>query len=194
MELLEQQYEMVEVARCRPHEHNPNIGDEEALADSVDTNGFFGAITVRDHPDEEGAYQILAGEHRWRLSAKRGVEQIPAIVLKDVDDVKAVRILLADNEVTRRGQYDMDALDRARATLPDLHGTGFFADVLAAAGAAKDAEDAEEESYVDEDVAEDDFAREYGVLVMVQSEVDQQKIYEELARLYGASMLRVVSV
>lgn len=203
IEFVDQDYQMVPVAQMRPHEHNPNRGDEAALEASVKQNGFYGSVTVRPHPDEPGAYQILAGEHRWRLAARRGVLELPAIVLRDIDDVQAVRILLADNEVTRRGSYDQDALDRALATLPDMAGTGFDA-VLAAAAGVKGAEDDEEAkagaeegaggSYSSGEDSDDDFNREYGILVMCESELEQSNLFESLAKVYGASKLRVVSV
>lgn len=199
MEILDQQYELLDVSLLRPHPYNPNRGDEKALADSVDANGFYGAVTVRPHPDEEGAYQILGGEHRWRLAVRRNKAKIPGIVLTDVDDVQAVRILLADNEVTRRGQYDKDALDRALDSLGDLTGSGFDA-VLGAAGKKKDEEDEQEKGEEGDDEYSDDtddqgnFVQEWGVLVMADSELDQQEIFEFLAKTYGASKLRVVSV
>jgi ParB family chromosome partitioning protein len=202
MEILDQEYTLLDVSLLRPHEHNPNRGDEKALEESVDANGFYGAVTVRPHPDEEGAYQILAGEHRWRLAARRGKPQIPAMVLTDVDDVQAVRILLADNEVTRRGSYDKDALDRALDSLGTLKGSGFD-DILDAAGKKKDDEDEAEKDelddeqdgeYSDDGDSDSDFAQEWGVLVMADSELEQQAIFEFLSKTYGASKLRVVSV
>lgn len=206
MEILDQHYEMLDVSLLRPHEHNPNRGDEKALAESVDANGFYGAVTVRPHPDEEGAYQILAGEHRWRLTVKRGKPKVPAIVLKEVDDVQAVRILLADNEITRRGTYDQDALDKALDSIGDLTGSGFD-DVLGAAGRKKDAEDDEEAKKRDDEASDDgegeysddsddqgNFVQEWGVLVMCDSELEQSDVFEYLAKTYGASKLRVVSV
>lgn len=211
MEILEQEYRMLPVDKLRPHPYNPNIGDEKALEESVDANGFYGAVTVRTHPDEDGAYQILAGEHRWRLSAKRGKLEIPGIVLLDVDDVQATRILLDDNEVTRRGTYDRDALDKALDSLGDIRDP-LFNHILDAAGQAKDDEDAaaaaEDEAAADSEGPKDDadgeysddsdvdpgFAQEWGVLVMADSELEQQDIFEQMAKLFGASKLRVVSV
>lgn len=200
---------MLPVSLLRPHPDNPNVGDEQALADSVDDNGFYGAITVRHHPDEEGAYQILGGEHRWRLACRRNQEELPAIVLTSVDDVQAVRIMIDDNEVGRLGHNDKDALDRCLDTLGDITGSRFD-HVLAEAGRAKaEADEAaaaektrdlswgggdSDDPYSDETDSDSDFIQEYGILVMCESEVDQQLKYEDLAKTFGASSLRVVSV
>lgn len=197
LEILDQDYEMVEVSAMRPHPFNPNRGDEDALAASVEESGFYGAVTLRDHPEEEGAYQILCGEHRWRLGARRNAEVLPAIVIRPCDDVKAVRIMLADNEVARRGSYEQDALDKALDFLGDIKGSGFD-NVLEAAGAAADEADAAEEeatgAYSDDGSDDPEFAQEWGILVMADSELEQQTIFESLAGTYGASKLRVVSV
>lgn len=209
MEMREQEYRIIPVTQLRPHPDNPNQGDEQALADSIDENGFFGACTVWPHPDEEGAFQILGGEHRWREACRRGQLELPCIVQLDIDHVTAVRILLADNEVGKRGTNRQDALDRCLETLGSLKGTGLD-DILDRASDAVDEKAAEEAEEAASSASEDadgsegpygsdedpdaDFTREYGILVMAESEVQQQQVYEELARQYGASMLRVVSV
>lgn len=209
MTMREQEYRVIPVDLLRPHPDNPNEGDEQALADSIDENGFFGACTVWPHPDEEGAYQILGGEHRWREACRRGQLELPCLVQLDIDHVTAVRILLADNEVGKRGTNRQDALDRCLETLGSLRGTGLD-DILARAAEVKDekdhaaAEEASSGASDDGDGSEDpygsdedpdaDFSREYGILVMAESELMQQQIYEDLAKMYGASMLRVVSV
>lgn len=205
MEFLDQEYVMLPVDKLRPHPFNPNRGDEQALAESVDASGFYGAVIVREHPDEEGAYQILGGEHRWRLTIKRGKTEIPSMLLTECDDVKAVRILLDDNEVGRRGSYDQDALDQALDSLQSMGGEDpLFDSILGSAGEKKDQEDEEErkqqnddeddEPYSDDDDPDSGFIQEYGVLVMADSELEQQDIFEYLAKTYGASKLRVVSI
>ncbi len=206
MEMREQEFRMIPVDLMRPHPDNPNDGDEQALAESIDENGFFGACTVWPHPDEEGAFQIIGGEHRWREACRRGQLELPCLVQLDIDHVTAVRILLADNEVGKRGTNRQDALDRCLETLGSLKGTGLDSILARAADdvASKEAEEASsgasddeggsEGAYGSDDDPDADFAREYGILVMAESEVQQQTMYEELARQYGASMLRVVSV
>lgn len=203
MELLDQEYTMLPVTSLRPHPDNPNIGDRDALANSVDQNGFYGAVLVREHPDEQGAFQILGGEHRWRLACERAQAEIPAFVLKDVDDVKAVRILIDDNEVTRRGRYDKDVLDRVLEGLGPITGTAFDGALKSAEDELDDeaeqerlarGEDENEDDYSDDSDDTSDFQQEYGVLVMAESELEQQNVFQFLAETYGVTKLRVVSV
>ena len=66
-------------------ERNPNQPrrefDEEALqelADSIHIHGVIQPITVREL--ENGHYQIIAGERRWRASQKAGLSSIPAYI------------------------------------------------------------------------------------------------------------------
>ena len=53
--------------------------DEEALeelAESIRQIGIIQPITLRQM--EDGTYQIIAGERRWRASQRAGLDTIPA--------------------------------------------------------------------------------------------------------------------
>ena len=66
----------------------------EELASSILENGLLQPILVREY--ENGRYQIIAGERRFRASKIAGLTEIPAIVL-DKDDKKAAEISLIEN-------------------------------------------------------------------------------------------------
>ena len=68
----------------------------EALADSVAAYGVLQPILVRQNPNFEGNFEIIAGERRWRAAKMAGLTEIPAIVL-DGDDLKAAQIALIEN-------------------------------------------------------------------------------------------------
>jgi hypothetical protein len=97
-------YEMVPHGSVRPHPRNPRRGDIGAVKESVDVNGFFGALVV-----QRSTGYILAGNHRWRAAGEVGMDQIPVIWV-DVDDATATRVLLADNRTSDLGTYDDAAL------------------------------------------------------------------------------------
>lgn len=72
-------------------EPNPNQPrrefDESAmkeLASSIREIGLITPITVRQ--TEEGTYQIIAGERRWRASQMAGLESLPAYIKTAADD------------------------------------------------------------------------------------------------------------
>ena len=61
--------------------------DEEALrelADSISEIGIIQPITVRER--ENGRYQIISGERRWRASQLVGLSSIPAYIRKASDE------------------------------------------------------------------------------------------------------------
>jgi predicted mannosyl-3-phosphoglycerate phosphatase (HAD superfamily) len=171
-----------------PHPDNPNEGDEKALEESIDELGFFGAITVRQLDEYE--FQIIGGEHRWKVTKAAGGTTIPAIIAHDVDDEKALKMLLVDNEITRRGKYNNEKLAAALRKLPNTRGTGFPMDALEAHERQRAREAAQEEQ------AAKEFAREYGVVITVASEAEQEALYEALQEKLGLEVgqLRVVSI
>ncbi len=68
----------------------------EALADSIAAYGVLQPILVRPNPNFEGAYEIIAGERRWRAAKMAGLTEIPAVVL-DGGDLKTAQIALIEN-------------------------------------------------------------------------------------------------
>lgn len=173
-----------------PHPDNPNEGDQKALEESIDELGFYGAILVRQIDEYE--FQLLGGEHRWKDAIGRGEKTIPAIVLHDVDDDKALKVLLGDNEITRRGRYNQAKLAKVLRTLPDTRGTGFPPDILSQleehetnrAATAKELADAKQ------------FAREYGIVIECEDEETQEALFNRLTSELGLDprTLRAVSI
>ena len=68
----------------------------EALADSIASYGVLQPILVRQNPNFEGYFEIIAGERRWRAAKMAGLTEIPAIVL-DGDDLKTAQIAVIEN-------------------------------------------------------------------------------------------------
>jgi ParB-like partition proteins len=78
-----------------PLQPRKTIGEAElvALAESIKTHGVIQPILVRPHL---GAYQIVAGERRWRAARMAGLERVPVHVM-DLDDAAALEIALIEN-------------------------------------------------------------------------------------------------
>jgi ParB family chromosome partitioning protein len=71
--------------------------DEEKLAelaDSIERHGVIQPITVRQL--ENGAYQIIAGERRWRAARKAGLKEMPAIIM-EADDLRSAELAMIEN-------------------------------------------------------------------------------------------------
>ena len=82
-------------------ERNPNQPrrefDEDALqelADSIAEIGIIQPITLRAL--DNGRYQIIAGERRWRASQKAGLTTIPAYI-RTADDEDVMEMALIEN-------------------------------------------------------------------------------------------------
>ncbi|MBR3536738.1 MAG: ParB/RepB/Spo0J family partition protein [Oscillospiraceae bacterium] len=70
--------------------------DEESiasLADSIKDHGLLQPIVVRPYGR---AYQIVAGERRWRAARVAGLGEVP-VVIKEFSDSEAMQIALIEN-------------------------------------------------------------------------------------------------
>ena len=68
----------------------------EELAASIREKGVLQPILVRPNPREHGAYEIIAGERRWRASQRARLHEIPAII-KDLDDAATLEVAIIEN-------------------------------------------------------------------------------------------------
>jgi len=100
------------IAQIKASRHNPRRSfreeDLEDLTASVREKGVIQPILVRraDGPNE--AYEIIAGERRWRAAQRAGVHDAPIVIL-DVTDREALEIAIVEN-VQRA---DLNAIDEA---------------------------------------------------------------------------------
>lgn len=66
----------------------------QELADSITEIGIIQPITLREL--ENGRYQIIAGERRWRASQKAGLKSIPAYI-RTASDENVMEMALIEN-------------------------------------------------------------------------------------------------
>ena len=85
--------DMIRRGRFQPRrDFNPDSMQE--LSDSILAQGVVQPIVVR--PVENGQYEIIAGERRWRASQQAGLSEIP-VVVKEVTDQTAMAMGLIEN-------------------------------------------------------------------------------------------------
>ena len=84
--------------------------DLEELTASIRDKGVLQPILVRTHPGEEGVWQIIAGERRWRASQAARLTEVP-IVVHEMDDVEVFEVAIVEN-VQRA---DLNPLEEAEA-------------------------------------------------------------------------------
>ena len=96
-----------------PNQHQPRVHfDEESLAElaaSVREIGVLQPVLVRPAA-EDGTYELIAGERRWRAARRAGLAVIPAIV-RTTDDLGSVERALVEN----LHRQDLTPLEEASA-------------------------------------------------------------------------------
>jgi ParB family chromosome partitioning protein len=102
----------VPVEFLRPNARNPRKAFAEAeledLAASVRERGILQPIIVRSIPGMIDAYEIIAGERRWRAAQRAELHDVP-VILVEANDREALEIAIVEN-VQRA---DLNAMEEA---------------------------------------------------------------------------------
>jgi ParB family chromosome partitioning protein len=70
--------------------------DRDGLVESVRQYGLLQPILVRPVVGEPEAYEIIAGERRWRAAQKAQLHEVP-VVVRTLDDLDALQLALVEN-------------------------------------------------------------------------------------------------
>lgn len=120
---------LVPIEEVRQFPGNPNNGDVDAIAESMQVNGVYKGVTV-----QRSSGCIIEGNHRYAALMMLGSDVIP-VAYVDVGDEMAKRILTVDNRTTRLGQDDehllAQMLKELQRTETGLIGTGYDDQALA---------------------------------------------------------------
>ena len=88
----------IDISKISPNKQQPrkNFDEKEVqeLSNSIKNQGLIQPIIVRDPGND--AYEIIAGERRWRASKMAGLKTVP-VVIKNVDDQTAMAMALIEN-------------------------------------------------------------------------------------------------
>jgi len=102
----------IPVASVSPNPNQPRVHfDEESLTElsaSIAEMGVLQPILVR--PLDGGAFELIAGERRWRAAQRAGLTTIPAVI-RMTDDATSVEQALVEN----LHRQDLTALEEAAA-------------------------------------------------------------------------------
>ncbi len=111
----------VAVSAVVPNPHQPRVHfDEESLIElsaSIAEMGVLQPILVR--PLDDGSYELIAGERRWRAAQRAGLATIPSIV-RTTDDLSSIEQALVEN----LHRQDLTPLEEAAAyqqLIEDFH-------------------------------------------------------------------------
>ena len=114
---------LIPMEEVKAHPNNARNGDVDAIAESIEVNGFIAPVIA-----QKSTGYIVAGNHRYYALMQMGASRIPVIWV-DVDDQAAKRYLLADNRTSDLGTYDnsmlLGLLEEMQAEDLSLSGTGY---------------------------------------------------------------------
>ena len=114
--------EFVRIDKLHPHHKNPRHNDHavDSIANSIKRFGFTSPIIA--NADQT----ILAGHTRWKAAKKIGLDTVP-VVYVDLSPVDAELLMIADNKLGEKADWDTDQLS---SLLMDLKEQGEDLDVL----------------------------------------------------------------
>jgi len=111
-DLEPEQLREIDIDRILPNSHQPRKNfDEQALnelADSIREHGVVQPIVVRAL--EDGFFQLIAGERRWRASQRAGLTRLPAVI-REAEEDSALEIALIEN----LQREDLNPMEEAQA-------------------------------------------------------------------------------
>tara|TARA_B110000014_G_C20126730_1_gene601056 strand:+ start:9267 stop:10133 length:867 start_codon:yes stop_codon:yes gene_type:complete len=111
---LNDQISKIKITAVSPNPAQPrknfNEDDIQELAESIKNHGVLQPIIIRNNPNNQNEYLLIAGERRLRASKIAGLDKIPAII-KKIDDQENVELAIIEN-IQRK---NLSALEEAAA-------------------------------------------------------------------------------
>ena len=113
-------FEYLPIQRIEPRQDQPRTLFEQdridELTDSVREHGVLSPLMVRKVDD--GYYQIIAGERRWRAARAAGLGEVPVRVVI-ADDKKALELAMVEN-LQREGLSPIEEARGYRALMEEF--------------------------------------------------------------------------
>jgi ParB family chromosome partitioning protein len=118
----------LDVAQIAPNPDQPRAKFDpaglDALAGSIDSVGLLQPLIVR--PLDDGRYELVAGERRWRAAQQAGIDRVPAVVRTSPEDER-LQAALIENMV----REDLNPVEEARACAALVDDLGISKEELA---------------------------------------------------------------
>ena len=81
--------------RYQPRKNFEKEGLEE-LTNSIKERGIIQPIIVRKSDDQDGKFEIIAGERRWQAAQNAGLHEVPVVIIK-ADNLKSLEFAIVEN-------------------------------------------------------------------------------------------------
>ncbi|HEX3293864.1 MAG TPA: ParB/RepB/Spo0J family partition protein [Solirubrobacterales bacterium] len=118
----------LDVTQIEPNPDQPRAQFDaaalDALAGSIGSVGLLQPLIVR--PLDDGRYELVAGERRWRAAQKAGIDRVPAVVRISPEDER-LQAALIENMV----REDLNPVEEARACAALVDDLGISKEELA---------------------------------------------------------------
>ncbi|MFQ5681451.1 MAG: ParB/RepB/Spo0J family partition protein [Candidatus Omnitrophota bacterium] len=118
----------IDIQQVHPSSYQPRQEFDaeklQDLANSIREKGVIQPIVVRRN--QQGRYELIAGERRWRAANLLKLNKIPAII-KDVDDEESMQLSLIEN-IQRE---DLNPVEQAQAYKKLIDKFGFTQERIA---------------------------------------------------------------
>lgn len=88
----------IEMVSANPDQPRRSF-DKEQLADlsaSIAEKGIIQPLIVRPMPGRAGAYEIVAGERRWRAAQMAKLHEVP-VLIRDFTDIEVLEVAIIEN-------------------------------------------------------------------------------------------------
>jgi len=106
----------------RPNARNPRRSFSNAELDelvaSLRERGIIQPIIVRPLRGAQDAYEIIAGERRWRAAQRAGLHEVPVVIV-EATDAEALQLAIIEN-VQRADLNPLEEADGYRALLEEF--------------------------------------------------------------------------
>jgi ParB family transcriptional regulator, chromosome partitioning protein len=90
----------VPIEQLHPNPDQPRRAFDDAaleeLANSIRERGVIQPLIVRPHPQTSGAYEIVAGERRWRAAQRAQLHELPVLV-RELSDTEVLELAIVEN-------------------------------------------------------------------------------------------------
>ena len=88
----------IDLVRRNPRNPRRDFAEEQLaeLVASIRERGIIQPLAVRPVKGENGVFEIIAGERRWRAAQQAGLHDVPVVVL-DVSDLEALELAIVEN-------------------------------------------------------------------------------------------------
>jgi ParB family chromosome partitioning protein len=91
---------LIPISDLVPNKFQPRITfDKDKITElsmSIKHNGLIQPIAVRKILDQDGKFEIIAGERRWLAAQEAGLHEVPVVIL-NLDDNQSLEVAIVEN-------------------------------------------------------------------------------------------------